>query len=713
VTGLAPATTLPRRSAQDRFRPDVEGLRAVAVVAVVLFHAGVGWMSGGFVGVDVFYVISGVSLAGFYARRARRLLPAAILVLVVTMGAAAAVMPPLQVRSVWKDGMYCALYAGNFRFAATGTDYLAGSDPSPLQHYWSLGVEEQFYLVWPLLLIVASLVWWRSRPQRGSAVLALLLVCAASLALSVTETRSDQPVAFFLLPARAWELGLGGLVALAAPELRRIPQSWRAILGWCGLGAIAAACLAYGARTPYPGDAALLPVLGAVAVIVAGLAACPNGPRLALDRPVMRGTGRVSYSWYLWHYPVLVLVPLAIGHALSAWSMVGLALGSGVLAVLTFRFVEQPARRARWLASDPRRSLTTALALSGAGVLACAGAAVSIPSIRGRGVAPVALIHRSAPAPSASLPEGGVASPATVDPTLTALEAAQSQVVAAVTASVSERDVPANLDPSLSAASASEAPPMVDGCLQSYTSAAVPGCAFGDVASTRNIVLFGDSHAAMWFPAVDAYANAHGYRLDVWTKAACPPVAITLFSPVLDRTWSECSQWYANVMARVAAVHPSLVVLGIAPNYDSAYDVVQNGAAWQAGVASTVTALRRDGSGVLVLGSAPGPTTAVPECLSANLDDVPACDFSPVGQRVGGGGLIGIDRSGDALEAATVRSNGGVYADVDPWFCTATVCDAIVDNLLVYRDNSHITVPFADYLAPLVGDEMTLAQPTG
>jgi peptidoglycan/LPS O-acetylase OafA/YrhL len=714
-----PATGRARRGG-DRFRPDIEGLRAVAVVAVVVYHAASRLVPGGFVGVDVFYVISGflitdhlwreaassnrLALGAFYARRARRLLPAAIVVLVATMALAAAVMPPLEVRSVWKDGLYCALYVGNFRFAATRTNYLADTTPSPFQHYWSLGVEEQFYLVWPLLLLAASLVWWRRRPTRTGAVVGLTAVSAVSLYLSVVLTRSDQPVAFFLLPSRAWELGLGGLIALAAPQMKRLPVEAGAVLGWAGLAAIAVACFDYGGSTPYPGRAAVLPVAGAAAVVAAGLADRGRGPVRLLGRTPMRAMGRISYSWYLWHYPVLYLIPIAVGHSLPMAAMLALAAGSGLLAVLTFRFVEQPGRQVRWLASSSRRTFTTGLILSSAGVAACLGAAMTIPSIRGHGVAPVAVIRQ----PPAVHSVSSGPSPTTIDPALTALRSAQAQVVAAVEASASEKAVPANLEPSLSGASASEAAPMVDGCLGSYTSTTVENCRFGAVAS-RSIVLFGDSHATMWFPSVDSFANAHGYRLYVWTKAACPPVAIALFSPVLDRTWTECEQWYANAMAQIAATRPSLVVLGIAPNYDAAYHVVQNGPAWQSGLASTISRIRQGGSRALVIGSAPSPFTNVPDCLSAHIDDTAACGFGPAGRRISGGGLVGIDQAGDAAEAATARAGGAVYADVAPWFCTGSVCDVVVQNLLVYRDNSHITVPYADYLAPLVGDEMTLA----
>lgn len=710
----APPTPRPRH---NRFRPDIEGLRAVAVLAVVFYHAGVGFLPGGFVGVDVFYVISGflitdllwretdrsgrVDFGAFYARRARRLLPAAIVVIVATIAWAAAVLPPLDLRSVWKDGLYCAIYVGNFRFAATGTNYLADTTPSPFQHFWSLGVEEQFYLLWPLLLVLASLAWRRRQPSRQSAILGLTVIAAVSMFLSIQLTRSDQPVAFFLLPSRAWELAAGGLIALAAPTLRRVPAMAGAAASWAGVAAILIACVSFGAHTAFPGYAALLPVLGAALVIAGGLVSAGQGATRLLGRTGMKAVGRISYSWYLWHYPVLVLVPLEIGHRLPVPAMSALALGSGLLAIATFRFVEEPGRRARWMTASPTHSLSAGLALSGAGVLACAGAAWTIPSLHGHGQAPVAVIHQpgTTARPGATVPS---------DPVLTALAADQQQVIAAVSASATQRRVPANLSPPLSAASSSEAPPMVDGCLVSYKSTSVAyGCLFGDTTASRSIVLFGDSHAAMWFPAIDAWANANSYRLYVWTKAACPPVRITLFSPVLKRTWTECTQWYSAAMAAISSTHPALVVVGIAPNYDAAYDVVQNGGPWLSGLSSTVTGVRQAGGRVLVIGSTPSPPQSIPDCLSGRLDDIPGCQFSPLGRRVSGGGLVGVDQAGNRAESAAVTAAGGQFLDVVPLFCTSAVCDVVVDNLLVYRDNSHVTVPYANYLAPLIGTKMT------
>ncbi|CPR11768.1 acyltransferase domain-containing protein [Mycobacterium bohemicum DSM 44277] len=385
----------PRRVERPRrkgFRPDIEGLRAIAVIAVVLYHAGIPGITGGYVGVDVFFVISGflitrllwqevaatnsVAVGRFYAARARRLLPAAAVVGAATALLAAVALPPLQARSVFVDGIASALYVGNYRFATQGTDYLAPGMPSPFQHYWSLGVEEQFYLVWPVLIIGTA--WLLGRLGRTGAAarampyaVALGVVGAASLTAAVWWTRTSPSWAFFSLPTRAWELAAGGLVALSIPQWRRLPLLPAAIAGWGGLVLILATCTQLGPHTPYPGTAALLPVLGTALVIGAGCATKGLGVGRVLCRPAMRSIGRVSYSWYLWHWPLLLLMPSLLGVPAGPAVRLSATLVSAGLAVLTLHLVENPGRFAATL----RRSVTASLGV--AAVAAEQGATVA------------------------------------------------------------------------------------------------------------------------------------------------------------------------------------------------------------------------------------------------------------------------------------------------------------------------------------------------
>ena len=512
-----------RRSAQTEFRQDIEGLRAVAVLAVVLFHADVPGVGGGYVGVDVFFVISGflitgllwreVSTAGtvrlrrFYGARARRLLPASAAVGVVTAIGSAVLLPPLQARGVLDDGIASALYVGNYWFILHGVDYLArGIPPSPFQHYWSLGVEEQFYLVWPALIIgTAWLIRRARRRTRADAtaseipyLVVLALVGAVSFALSLAVTYVVPFMAFFSLPTRAWQLAVGGLVALTAGQWRRLPTLAAAIMGWAGLALILLACTLLGTTTLYPGTAALLPVLGAALVIGAGCASASQGCGRVLALPPMRAVGRVSYSWYLWHWPVLLLAPPLLGHPLGLAGRLAAVLVSGGLAVLTLHLIENPLR----FAAPLRRSPLASLALGGAAtaVAVCVSVAllVSLPTPVGRGAPAAALTVTAAPPPTGH----------NIDAYDAAVQQAFAQVQAAVAASADLKAVPSNLDPPLADAAAELKAIFLNGCMRNLFQGGQPECATGDTASTTTVALVGDSHAAMWSPVVPAGRRA-------------------------------------------------------------------------------------------------------------------------------------------------------------------------------------------------------------
>ncbi len=691
-------------------------MRAVAILAVVLYHAHVGLLRGGFTGVDDFYVISGFLITGllwrqlegegglsfrsFYGRRIRRLLPMSFVVLVSTAVASVYLLPPLQTHAVLKDGISSALYVSNYRFAALQTNYLTSTAlPSPFQQYWSLSLEEQFYLIWPVLLLGGSMLRRRRRqlPSRLGAAAVLGGLGVASFALGVWLTKVSQPWAFFSLPTRAWELAAGGLVAFAAPWLRALPERLAAVIGWAGLAAVIGSAVIVSGSVPYPGTAALAPVLGTGAVIASGCAQPRSGPILVLGRIGTQVVGRVSYSWYLWHWPVLILAPALIGHALSLVGNLTLAFGSFVLAVISFVLIENPLRRASWLQVQPRRLLRLGGALTAVAVAVCLVSIVTLPSLRGHGIARVAKLSTAPAVKRQSLPPTTPGSG--LSPYSAALVSATAQVQGAVSQSLPVKDVPANLTPSLPDAAGDEPPVFVDGCLDSYLPTDVGPCDFGDTTSSTSIVLFGDSHAAMWFPAVEGAADHFGLNLFTWTKSTCPPLMITIFSPVLGRNYTECDQWRQNVLARIAQVHPALVILGVARHYTDIYGFTPFSPQWLQGLSAMVTAIRQLGPKVLVIGPVPKPPFDVPGCLSIHLTSANACTV-PLAQ--------GIDRPGKLAEEQVVAAAGGSYLDPDPWFCTATTCAVMVDNLLVYRDDNHITATYASYLSPAITDELGL-----
>jgi peptidoglycan/LPS O-acetylase OafA/YrhL len=703
-----------RRSAQTGFRPDIEGLRAIAVLAVVLFHADMPGVGGGYVGVDVFFVISGflitgllwreVSTAGtvrlrrFYGARARRLLPASATVGVITAIGAAVLLPPLQARTVMGDGIASALYVSNYRFLLEGDDYFAADLPvSPFQHYWSLGVEEQFYLVWPALMIGTAWLIRRARRRTKARatsapssqrpyLVVLALVAAVSFAMSLVVTYVLPPAAFFSLPTRAWQLAAGGLVALTAGQWRRLPPRAAAITGWAGLGVILLACTQLGTHTLYPGTAALLPVLGAVLVIGAGCATPAQGCGHLLGLSPMRAIGRISYSWYLWHWPVLVLAPPLLGHPLGLTARLAAALISGGLAVLTLRFIENPLR----FAAPIRRSAWGSLALGGAAtaIAVCVGVAllVLVPPPVGRGAPAAPLTVTAAPPPTG---DDIAAYDAAVRQMLT-------QVQAAVAASAELKAVPSNLEPPLADAAAELKAMYVNGCLRNYFQGGQPECAAGDTTSTTTVALVGDSHAAMWNQTFQQVATQRRWRLEMMSKAACPLMDVPFRRLA---TTTHCEEWRGQIMARLRAEHPRLIVVSNWRGYIAGHGWWLSGftsydPVWIDSLTRLVLQLRGTGAKVLVLGPIPDPHTTVPICVSGHLDDAMAC--APRRSTA-------VNEPGIAAESAATKAAGGQYADLTDLFCTADRCPVIVGNTLVYIDSSHLTFQYSRVLAPVIG----------
>lgn len=672
---VATQTTRTTAIAADRFRPDIQGLRAVAVGLVIADHIDLPPFHGGYVGVDVFFVISGflitshllsrlratgrIGFADFYARRMRRILPAALLVAGVTLVSALVLMPPLASDGLLRMAVATALYVPNMQLALSGTNYLAERAPSPFQHYWSLGVEEQFYIVWPLLLLVLFLVLKRS-PRAVTATLAVVVL--ASFALCILVTDRSQPWAFFSLPTRAWELGAGGLVACVvangwALRLAARTPGLLPVLAWTGLAGIVSAALMYSEDTLFPGAAAALPVVSAALVILGGVTASPTGPVRLLRTPAMQTGGRISYSLYLWHWPLLVIPQAAIGLStpLPLWSKVALMIVAMILAELTYRFVEEPTRNARVLvAGGPRRSLWVGGAASLALVVLAVGA---LPLASAR---PLSTSTTVAPADPSDPPR------------FTPV-------------------VPANLTPGLASASESTSEVHRNGChIPDAATVTVNDCLLGDISSSVEVALFGDSHAAHWFGGLDSWATRSGIAVRSYTKVGCPSVPVL----VLDAStpYTSCTEWRDAVIERLAADPPDVILLSNTNHLPFVGDAPRSDT-WTAAIADLAIRLPTS-SRVVMLANTPEFPEDAPRCLSAHLGDASDC---------------GIPRS-EALDQAWIDSEhdaaitaGMRYADLNDFFCSASRCEEVVGNVLLYRDTSHLTEAWSTALQNELG----------
>ncbi len=663
------------------FRPDIEGLRAVAIGAVLLYHAGVPGADGGFIGVDVFFVISGFLITGllvrewsatgridllvFYARRFRRLLPAALLALAVTTVASYLILSSLRFPGVAGDAASAALYVSNVRFAANAIDYLgAEAAPSPVLHFWSLSVEEQYYLFWPLLIVVAlRLVAMRRIGLLIGAMIAL------SFGLALVWTDLAAPWAFFSLPTRAWELGVGALIAVGLLRLPRgTPHVLASVAVWAGLALIAAGVVVIGPGTPYPGTAALIPVVGTALVIVGGGAASPRPSRLLAMR-VPRWVGRISYSLYLWHWPILVLVPLALGIESLALNLalVGVAV---VIAAASTELIEVPIRSGRALPLPPRASLVVAGAAS---IVVAVGAIAAGAIVLGPATTPVAADE--VVGLDGELPPGRLAGP-----------------------------VPEVLAPSLEQAYYDVPSGYGDGCHLDYATTEPPACAYGPPDATIPVLLLGDSHAQQWLPALQRLAAQRGWRLRAVTKSACPMVDATVWNGPLKRAYRECDAWRERALRLIDEEQPELVLIASADMYDVLDEQgrpLKDGeggpaaaaAAWDAGLEGFLARAAERASRVVVLADTPRVGYDPAECLATRAA-VEDCDASR--ERM-------VDEGYATREAAAAAAAGVAVVSATDWLCEDAGCPLVRGPYLVYRDSHHLTATFAERLGSRVG----------
>ncbi|MDB4907124.1 MAG: acyltransferase 3 [Gemmatimonadetes bacterium] len=653
------AGNLPHVSASTpAFRSDVEGLRGIAILLVVLYHVGFSFVQGGYVGVDVFFVLSGYLITGllvaeaeatgridlrqFYARRMRRLLPAAIVVVAITLLAAWFIYSPIEQQVVAHSARASSAYASNIRFALSSRRYFDGaSDSDPFLHTWSLAVEEQFYVVWPLM-VALSLLAAASRVRRERLGWVVALTGLASFIACVILTHSSQPWAFFMVFTRWWEFALGGLAATYGTWIlarARVPA------GMCSMAGIAAllySAITFDAATLFPGASALVPALGTALVLMAGAQREATPVFRLLSVPPLQWIGHVSYSWYLWHWPVLLLGGVLYPAMSLAARMLGVLLAL-LLATASYHLVENPVRYSRFLRGRPLTSIALGVSLTLSGIAIAELAAVA-------------------------------ARHALRDP----LQAAYAG---------------ARVDhPRLFAM----------GCSGDFFNVAPAGrCVFGDTAAPVSVVLLGDSHAEHWFPALDRVATERHWRLVVMVKPGCPSAELPVYNPQINRQYVECAAWRSAAVQRAEALRPALILTSNSHAYQSTVSDSIDARTWAAGLHRTLVRLARAAPTVVVIDDIPRPGFDVPICLSRAAwrgSSATQCSVAPG---------AGIDPLVTAGERAAVASVPGVHiVNMNDYFCDAARCPTGRGDLVLYTDDSHMTARFSASLAPALAGRL-------
>ncbi|MDQ1247765.1 MAG: hypothetical protein QG597_2136 [Actinomycetota bacterium] len=700
---------------------------------LVIFNHLLGWPTGGFIGVDVFFVVSGFLITGlllrekestgtfsfreFYARRMRRIFPMATLVLVVTVAASYVLYFADQADQTLLDALWAFVFLENWHLAAVGTDYFHLADgASPVQQYWSLSVEEQFYLLWPAVLwgLWAAgrrwlpETWHRFKGLRRGPAIALAVLCLASFGWAVQQTADHPTQAYFSTFTRAWELGLGALLAVVAPLLVQLPARMRAPMAYGGLAAIGLSALLLTQSWAFPGPWAALPVLGTVAVIASGTGGAQ--PKVGLLHSAgAQLVGRLSYSLYLWHFPVIAFLFVVVAPGPMTYAL-ALAI-TLALSVASFYRIEEPIRRSDWLSRRPATDVAEegteksassapaqswrrrALNLATIGVLGAALVLTAQHNLSAR-VSPAAAATEASTRVDLGTPVSGAADGAggfhVTFPDAQGILTAHLQA-ATVATSWPELQLPEEWDDwSL--------PVNAGNCSTGLVEARY--CVFETPGATKTAVLFGDSHVAAWFPALRPGLEEAGYRIEVYYLVGCPVADVPIHHHTVDAPEnSECADFRADAIARVAAAQPDLTVVS---SFWKQVDLSMSGATgaaaeqeWHDGMVDVLRAVAPNTRDLLVLDSPPG-AQSLKKCRTA-VSAPQDC------QRQ-------VQELGAAMSRVNSRAVAVVHATlphvrhrpVEEWFCAAGVCPAFMADIPIYTDGIHIAPAYGASLAPLV-----------
>lgn len=680
TTPMPSGVTASRRPVQtSQVRIEIQALRAVAVMGVLLYHLWPGRLPGGFVGVDVFFVVSGflitdhllrehsrtgsISLPKFWARRARRLLPASLLVLIATAVAVWIWVPDTRWGQFGSDIVASALYVENWALAAQSIDYMALSNvKSPVQHFWTLSVEEQFYLVWPLILITAYAVTRAARSQLRAVTLIIATVTAASLVYSVFLTATSPSVAYFSTFTRGWEFGLGALLSIF---ITRRPMSlapaWAALTSWLGIVMVGASMLYFTGETPVPSATVFIPTMGAVLVIVAGAPRNRFAPTRLFALAPVQFVGDVSYGAYLWHWPLIVLLPYILGGPLGTAVSILILVASLALGWVSKRFIEDPIRTRSWFTgARPRWTfLATAVAM-----MLVAGASL-----------PLATFRVEAPQPP---------------PDLSATDCYGAMAMSDPTCPPAD-EIPL-LSP-LSSYAVDLPPEEIRACERATTAGEFVRCDFGPMpASGMNVALIGDSHGTRIVEPLAEAVNSMGGTLSTFLVSGCSVMSqeVTGSAWGFDPVYAEQCREQTVGMFRAVTSDPNIDAV-VLTNRTRLYvtDQESNRPLTPAAVEESIRLLEQAGKRVIVLKDPPEMNAIPPQGGGS----APDC-LSRAAKPADCGLLRDLAEFADPMITAANATAAGVV-DLDDLFCNAERCLPQIGGLVVYSDDNHMTRSFA------------------
>ena len=674
---------LPERASGGR--KDIQGLRAFAVVVVILDHLA-GWPRGGYVGVDMFFVISGflitglllrehertghIGFLGFYRRRFKRIIPAAVLVLAVTVVGAFFVFDTPRFHATGVDALWALLFAGNWRFAALGTHYFSANGPvSPLQHFWTLGVEEQFYVVWPWLMLLIFAVLVRGRRSTGTArsvvAVVLVLITAGSFVWAVWESTHVPDRAYFSTFSRTWELGVGAMLAVSSRACAAIADRLRPVLAWAGIAGMVASLWVVGDVGAFPAPAAALPVLSVALVILAGTGTERHPWLLPLTNPVSVYLGDISYSLYLWHFPVIVLGAALAGDDAAHRVLYGVLIV--LAAVYSYHLVENPVRRSDWLTGHrepgwPQFSQgykVTALSLL---------AVVTI------GLMAVQLAPSSPPKGIlVSTPPLRTATGSMVSPKLHAL---QKEIASSLAAT----SWPGDLRPSIAEVlSSHEAPADVMPC-GAAGQVDESRCSWGSSDATHTAITVGSSISMTYVEALRTALPADHWRVMSYGMFGCPWMDPSIYTGPLDDR-AGCIARLRDAVAAINRIKPDLVfVSGI--DVSGADSTKSATSEWAKVTAPSTLVVLPGPPGDVDLHACYTKTSSPSDCVAT------------------------VSSTFASADQAFAMAAGGNFVPSIPWFCYEGRCPSFVGRTVAKLDSRLITPAYARRIAPVILEDL-------